>query len=188
MAYGDPTRHWVNNEAAYRRLIDELSEFGARLLSRGYRLRLFSSDIWFDSKAIDDLWAGISSKHPANPGACLVRDPVRKIDDLLSQLAQVDCYVTCRFHGIVFAHLMNVPVLAIAPHPKVKTLMTDSGMSGYCLDISECTADRLIRRFDRLVTERSEIKSRIADQVARHQQTLSAQFDGLFQAEPDTCR
>ena len=73
----------------------------------------------------------------------------------------VDCYVTCRFHGVLFAHLLGVPALAMAPHPKVRALMEDFGLSQYCLDIAECDLKDLTRAFERLVANADEVKDRI---------------------------
>jgi len=35
----------------------------------------------------------------------------------------MDYVVTCRFHGVIFVHLLNKPILAVARHPKVAELM-----------------------------------------------------------------
>jgi polysaccharide pyruvyl transferase WcaK-like protein len=51
--------------------------------------------------------------------------------DLLATMSGMDYVITCRFHGVVFAHLLNKPVLAIAHHPKVVDLMTDLELSSY---------------------------------------------------------
>jgi hypothetical protein len=39
---------------------------------------------------------------------------------------------TCRFHGVIFAHLLNKPILAVARHPKVTELMVGLELSNYC--------------------------------------------------------
>jgi len=35
----------------------------------------------------------------------------------------MDYVVTYRFHGVIFAHLLNKPILAVARHPKAIELM-----------------------------------------------------------------
>jgi polysaccharide pyruvyl transferase WcaK-like protein len=180
MAYCDPSRHWVKNVQRYRELIDTLADFGSRLVARGYRLSLFSSDIWFDSRAIADLEAAIRERSGEGEGQRVVRESVSSIDDFLSCLQRVDCYVTCRFHGVVLSHLLDVPALAIAPHPKVTTLMEEAGLSDYCIDISQCRAECLMLKFDRIVGDAKEIKVRIRRQVSICQEALRHQFDHLF--------
>jgi polysaccharide pyruvyl transferase WcaK-like protein len=179
MGYCDPTRHWVKDEASYRKFIDKMAEFGARLLARGHRLSLFSSDIWFDSRAIADLQATLRERHGAQPER-IEHTPVADIDDLLARLAQTDCYVTCRFHGVIFAHLLDVPALAIAPHPKVTTLMEDAGMPEYCVDVADWDVDTLVFKFEKLVGNMDGTKSIIRRKVAAHKDALAAQFDELF--------
>jgi polysaccharide pyruvyl transferase WcaK-like protein len=180
MAYCDPTRHWVSDEARYRKLIHDLTQFSVCMLRRGHQLRLFSSDVWFDSQAIADLESAIAREYPTDDPTQVVREPVADIDGFLAALSQVDCYVTCRFHGVIFSHLLNVPAIAIAPHHKVTRLMDDAGLSEYCLDISECSAGRLTAMLDRLVENRDEMKFLIRRNVANAQRVLTAQFDGLF--------
>jgi polysaccharide pyruvyl transferase WcaK-like protein len=184
MAYCDPSRHWVHDEAKYQRLIHNMAEFGVRLIRMGHRLKIFSSDIWFDSKAISDLESAIRRECPVDTAGRITCDAVKDINDLLAQISQVDCYVTCRFHGVVFAHLLNVPALAIAPHPKVTTLMEDCGLSAYCVDITVCDAGRLTAAFERLVANIDDVKHRIASKVAANQRDLDKQFDELFPAYP----
>jgi polysaccharide pyruvyl transferase WcaK-like protein len=186
MAYGDASRHWRDDAVAYRHLIDGLSEFSLELLRRGHRIRLFSSDIWFDSKAITDLEAAIRTNDPRLLADRVMRERVADIDELLSALSRVDCYVTCRFHGVVFASLSNVPSIALAPHPKVTTLMGEMDLSHYCVNISAFSAAELTTMFDDLVANMDDVKARIRDYVAKRQSLLESQFDNLFHARPES--
>lgn len=180
MAYCDPTRHWISDEAAYHRLIRTLARFATRLIIDGYQLTLFSSDIWFDSSAIDDLYSAINSDGAPSIARRVTRKPIENIRDFMDQMASVDCYVTCRFHGVVFAHLMNVPVLALAPHSKVTTLMNESGFSQYCLDIAQCDVDSLTTTFARLMSNKDDVKARIRCHATAYRTKLATQFDELF--------
>lgn len=180
MAYGDSSRHWVDDNPGYLRLIDSLAEFSGRMLERGHRIKLFSSDIWFDSQALADLEAAIHKNYPAVALGRVTRQPVTGVSDLLASLSRLDCYVTCRFHGVVFASLLNVPTLALSPHPKVTTLMEDMELSDYCVDISKCDAEDLIARFDRLIADMDGVSARIGRHVARFQSLLASQLDSLF--------
>lgn len=186
MAYGDSSRHWVDDNQGYKRLIDSMAEFSGRMLERGHRITLFSSDIWFDSQAIADLDAAIHRSYPAIAPGRVTQQPVAGISDLLASLSHLDCYVTCRFHGVVFASLLNVPTLAVSPHPKVTTLMEDMELSDYCVDISKCDAEDLVARFDRLIANMDGVRARIGRHVARFQSQLSSQFDSLFLMNAET--
>lgn len=187
MAYGDSSRHWVDDSHGYRHLIDSLAEFCGQMLARGHRIKLFSSDIWFDSQAIADLEAAIQKRFPDSVPDHVTREAVESIDDMFAALALVDFYVTFRFHGVVFASLLNVPTLALAPHPKVATLMESLGLSDYCVDISRCDAEDLTARADRLIANMDEVKARIGCNVAQFQLQVNRQFDDLFLKNEEYC-
>src|ERR1700730_6070421 len=65
----------VRDEARYQYLIAELARLGAHLVQRGCRLRLFSSDIWFDSKAIADLEEAIKRRCNADEADLITCTP-----------------------------------------------------------------------------------------------------------------
>ena len=180
MAYGDSSRHWVDDDSGYQRLIDSMAEFSGRMLQRGHRIKLFSSDIWFDSQALDDLEAAIRSNCPATAPGQITREAISGTDDLATALSGVDCYVTCRFHGVIFASLLNVPTLALAPHPKITTLMKDMDVEEYCVDITRCDAEWLTARFDQLTANMDDVKARVRRRVEQYQSLLASQFDALF--------
>ena len=73
-------------------------------------------------------------------------------------MSLMDYVVTCRFHGVVFAHLLNKPVLALSHHSKVATLMDDIGLSEYCADMDSFEAASLLNTFRLLVANSEEIK------------------------------
>ena len=180
MAYGDSSRHWVDDNSGYQRLIDSLAEFSGRMLQRGHRIKLFSSDIWFDSQALEDLEAAIQRVYPSLASGQVKREAISGTEDLAAALSRVDCYVTCRFHGVIFASLLNVPTLALAPHPKITTLMKDMDVPEYCVDITRCDAEWLTARFDQLVANMDDVKARVRRHVEQYQSLLASQFDALF--------
>jgi polysaccharide pyruvyl transferase WcaK-like protein len=180
MAYCDPRRYWDKDKAVYECFIRKLAEFSAGLIRDRYRLRLFSTDIWFDSQAIVDLELAIKNQYAVDTATWITSEPVTGINEFLSQLSQVDCVVTCKFHGVVFAHLLNVPVLAISHHPKVTTLMADFELSEYCVDIRKFDVDLLTSTFNRLVANMDDIKACVPRKVACYQRELALQFNQLF--------
>jgi polysaccharide pyruvyl transferase WcaK-like protein len=95
-------------------------------------------------------------------------------------MSLMDYVVTCRFHGVVFAHLMNKPVLALSHHPKVAALMSDMGLSRYCVDIQFSDLSLLNETFTDLVMNKDEIKARLQQILMFHRKALSTQFDELF--------
>jgi polysaccharide pyruvyl transferase WcaK-like protein len=180
MAYRDPRRYWDKDQSSYQCFIRTLADFCARLIRRRHRLRLFGSDIWFDSQAIVDLEVAIKNEFSIDTSTWITCEPVGDIDELLSQLSQVDCLVTCKFHGVIFGHLLNVPVLAISHHPKVATLMDDFDLAEYCVDVRTFNADLLTKTFERLVDNINDIKLSVPEKAAFYRRELAIQFDQLF--------
>ena len=178
MAYCDPRRYWLTDQAVYESYIHTLGAFGSRLIRHGYRLALFSTEISFDAWAIEDLRAALEAEKSMR--LQIVQESITGVQELLSQMSSMDYIVTCRFHGVVFAHLLNKPVLAISHHPKVSTLMKDLGLERYCVDIRECGVDQLEDSFLSLVANGDEIRSRMADKLGRYRTNVSVQFDQLF--------
>lgn len=184
MPYCDPRRYWRKNQNIYDHYITELANFCLRLLHRNYRLHLFSSDIWYDSQAITDLQIKIQRASPEYAANLLVREAIKNIDDYMRQLSRVDYLVTCKFHGVIFAHLLNVPVLALSYHSKITTLMNELQLSKYCVDIDSAKAVDLINVFDSLRSDNPLIKARMLQGAIARRRAIIAQFDQLFPLAP----
>ncbi len=58
--------------------------------------------------------------------------------------------------------------------------MGDLGLSEYCVDISNCSAEDVTARVDRVIAEMDEVKARVGYHVAQFQSRLTLQFDTLF--------
>jgi len=161
----------------YEDFIAKCAVFASGLIRRSYSLTLFGTDIGFDPLAIEDLQTALRNRHSVTG---LPYDSVKSAKELLAAMNKMDYVVTCRFHGVVFAHLLNKPVLAISRHPKVATLMNDIGLSEYCVDIDSFEADSLLSTFRLLVENGESIKGRLAAALARYRGELASQFDDLF--------
>ena len=183
MAYCDPRSYYIQDQAVYESFIRKLATFGSWLSSHRHRLKLFSTDIVFDAQTLEELELALRSDAGMIGSQLLARDPIMATEDLLSQMSSFDYIITCRFHGVVFAHLMNIPVLAISHHPKVTTLMSDLGLSEYCLDIHAFEAEELASTFERMVDNKDDIKARMAETVVLYKNTLTRHFDQLFPLE-----
>jgi polysaccharide pyruvyl transferase WcaK-like protein len=167
-------------QIVYDEFIGKLASFASWLVSRSYALTLFGTDIGVDPLAIKDLQRTLLSHHGIPSPQYGVNHSVKSVHDLLATMSEVDYVVTCRFHGVVFAHLLNKPVLAIAHHPKVVELMADLELSTYCVDIRDFDPNLLAERFASMIINTEEIKTRMAANLARNRQQLRSQFDELF--------
>lgn len=180
MAYCDPRVYWDKNQDAYESYIGKLGCLGSWLIRHGHRLSLFSTDIWFDSHALEDLTFALEKNVDSDTRSCITQKPLEDLEGLVAAMSTMSYIVTSRFHGVVFAHMMNIPVLAISHHPKVATLMEDIGLADYCVDIRAFDPDLVIKKFLRLLDNQERIKSQMADKLAQYRKSLSVQFDNLF--------
>jgi polysaccharide pyruvyl transferase WcaK-like protein len=177
---GDPSG---KNQRAYDAFMGKLASFASWLVSRSYNLALFGTDIGVDPLAIKKLERTLLGNYGIPSPQWVAVDSVKSVRDLLATMSGMDYVVTCRFHGVIFAHLLNKPVLAIAHHPKVTELMAELGLSNYCLDIRDFDANSLADRFASMVTNADDIKRRMATRLMSNRQHLRSQFDELFRFE-----
>ena len=180
MPYPDSRGSTEEGRIAYDEFIRKLAIFASWLLGQSYALKIFGTDIGVDPLAIEDLQTALLNHHGITPSQYSVSDSIKSTQALLATMSGMDYVVTCRFHGVVFAHLLNKPILAIAHHPKVTDLMTSLELSSYCVDIRDFDLNLLAKRFSAMVTNADEIKSRMAASLTRNRQRLKSQFDELF--------
>ena len=183
MAYCDPARYWDRDGERYEIFTSKMIAAGA-WLTRQYEVALFTTDIWFNSPTLDKVDAGIQDETGESTSRVSIHRAISDVRTLLAEMSKLDYVITCRYHGVVFAHLMNKPLIALSHHPKVATLMAELGLSEYCLDIDSFEAEQLEEKFTKLVANRDAIKARMAEQETHYKAQLTKQFDRLFPPEP----
>jgi polysaccharide pyruvyl transferase WcaK-like protein len=181
----DPREHLSDRQAIYDDLTAKIAKFATAVVQRSYSIELFGSDYGADPSAIEDLRAVLQQSHNIITPEYVRVESVR---ELLARMSAMDYVVTCRFHGVVFAHLLNKPVLAISHHPKVANLMNTLGLSEYCFDIEKFYPEQLTDAFESMVRNADEIKRSMAASLAHRKMKLKGQFDYLFPPDPREAR
>jgi polysaccharide pyruvyl transferase WcaK-like protein len=157
-----------------------LSTFVEWLLARDYDVRLLLGDA--DPEVVEDFTSLLRERvEPYSPERVSYR-PAETVGQILSALAATDVVVATRFHNVLMAVLLNKPVLAISHHHKCESLMSEMGLSEYSQDIHHMDAPKLIRQFQDLERDRTEVKERIRERVEAHQEALDEQYAALFGA------
>jgi polysaccharide pyruvyl transferase WcaK-like protein len=187
MAYGDPRMSLQHSQAAYAGFVRQLGTFGSWLIRSGFCLTLFCTDIGVDPPVIEDVETLLKTNRQVHlseihRGGSLTRVHQWSTEDVLTNMSSMDYVVTCRFHAVVFASMLNIPVLAIGHHPKVTALMNDLGLGRYCVDVRDCSLTRLTDAFEALVDDHHEIKDQMAEKLIAYRKQLGVQFDQLFPA------
>jgi len=173
----DPPFEAGENRRIYQSVIFRLAKFVSLLVQHCYPITFFGTDIGVDPEAIEDLRSSLRKDHNIVTPPC---QPVQSVSEILAQLSGMDYIVTCRFHGVVFAHLLNKPVLAISHHPKVTELMRSLGLSQFCVDIRTFNPIRLAELFGSLVRSQEEVRNRMNTALKTYRSLADAQFDQLF--------
>jgi len=164
-------------ESIENELVEKMATFTRLLIRQAYSVTLFGSDVKADPPIIREI-----SQRLLTRDHIAVTDiaPSGSVTELLSEMSKFDCVVTCRFHGVVFAHLLNKPVLAIAHHPKVTELMNALGLSEYCVDMRSFDPVRLAGTFRSLVDSMEIVKERMARNLVDYRGQLAMQWDVLI--------
>src|SRR5262249_32975731 len=104
-------------------------------------------------------------------------------EELMTNMSSLDYVVTSRFHGVVFAHLLNKPVLAVSDHHCVRNLMDNLGLSPYCLSIVDSGFDDLHNAFLSMVDVETEIKEGMASKLVAIKQAVTDQLNVSFPSD-----
>jgi polysaccharide pyruvyl transferase WcaK-like protein len=183
LGFCDP-RIWPRKDPLiYSQYLDKLAEFSRWLLSLNYRIRIFSSDASVDVYAMDELKERLRSDlSPAELGDLGAR-PSERVKDLLADISEFDFIVTSKFHGVVFSHLLEKPVVALSYHRKIDDLMRIVGHQEYCLDIESFDVEDLKSAFAAVVTNSQMLKSKFRQATSAYFNALKEQFDTVFVSE-----
>jgi polysaccharide pyruvyl transferase WcaK-like protein len=174
----DPREYKSENlRTLYEEYLAKFSDFASSLVRYSCSLELFGSDAGADPGAIEDLRNVLRTRHGIETPPY---QPVDSVESLLSRMAGMDYVVTCRFHGLVLAHILNKPVIAISHHRKVADLMEALGLSQYCVDIRSFDPGRLADTFVSLVDHTRDVKSSLAASLESYRSRAALQFDELF--------
>jgi polysaccharide pyruvyl transferase WcaK-like protein len=173
----NPQEVLSGSQQIYDNYIDKFAQFTLQLTESSHTVELFGLDFGVDTRAVEDL--RILLRRQYNLYLSPNRED-RTVNELLARYAALEYVVTCRFHGVVFAHILNKPVLAVAHHPKVITAMADLGLSEYCFNIADFRVDQLSNAFFSMVRNRAEIKRTMKVKLAEYRAHLDAQYDELF--------
>lgn len=175
--FGDLLKCPDNGQEIQDEFIEKLAIFARLVSSSAFSFRLFGSDIRSDPPEIERLRAVLLARHGISVPEY---EPVYSISELLNRMSEMDYVVTCRLHGVISAHLLNKPVLAIAHHPKVTHLMGALGLSKYCLEMEGFDPVQMFDRFQSLVANREDVKAMMAKKLDEFHAKSAEQFDRLF--------
>ncbi len=173
--YGDIT----HDDETYQKYTETLLALVKWLLDRGYDVKLLIGEL---RDPVSEFSRLLHEKLPGHQSTRIIHAPVTSVEALLAQFVDTDFVVVTRFHNIIFALLNNKPVVSISFHSKCASLMSDMGLSEYCLQIDQVEIDELIGKVLYLQKNSHELMALIASRKEKFRLSLEEQYQLIVEA------
>ncbi len=172
--------YWPDcDQPVYASYIHSLVSFVSSLLCNQMSVVLFHTS-GTDKYVVKEMIDTLSRDSRLNIGNIKVVH-TETVEELLSVMEELDFVVASRLHGVILAHFMHKPVLAISYDKKVDIHMSDIGQSDYCMNIQDIKADLLIDKFYKLMSYKDKNGSEIAYKIGQFRDKLNIQYDKILE-------
>jgi polysaccharide pyruvyl transferase WcaK-like protein len=179
MVYTEKYAGSTPNNRVHLAYLENLVIFTKWLLAQGYEIRLLIGDL-SDMRAMKQFRDLLEEKISICDHKHVIDEPIRSVDDLLSQIVSTDIVVATRFHNVLLSLFCNKPVISVSFHHKCESLMSSMGLSEYCIDIHNMKADILIEKFCDLATNADKLKPLISAKTREFREALDEQYKFIF--------
>jgi polysaccharide pyruvyl transferase WcaK-like protein len=184
MTYHNRRDSSESDDSVYSGYLENLGEFLAWLIERGYVVRLLIGDAVYDQPVRRDLRRLLEGKGIDYGVSRIIDEPASSMEEVLAQLAATDIVVASRFHNVLLALYLDKPVVAISYHEKVEALMAGFGLSEYCQDIENMNVERLVGQFQAAEKCAQVLKPRIEEKTEVCRTALEEQYARIFASTP----
>jgi polysaccharide pyruvyl transferase WcaK-like protein len=97
-----------------------------------------------------------------------------RAEQIKGVIQQCDAIVAARYHTVIAALSLGVPVVAVSWHHKYAQALGLFGQERYLCDVKECRADNLIGQFDSLWQNREQVRKEILSRLSDIQERVDA--------------
>ena len=163
----------------YMAYLETLVVFVKWLLERQYDIRLLIGAL-HDMPVMREFNALLKARLVIHEEERIIAEPIRSSEELVAQLVMTDFVVATRFHNVALALFLNRPSIAIGFHHKCSALMSQMGLSEYCLDIKQLKADELIQKFCDIERNAERLRAVIRGHAENCRVALNEQYELLF--------
>jgi polysaccharide pyruvyl transferase WcaK-like protein len=167
------------SSASYQQYLETLASFVEWLLAHDYDVRLLIGD-QCDEPVLKHFATMLSEHQGIGRQGRLSSRSISCAADLLLQMAGTDLVVATRFHNLVFAALLNKPLITISVHHKCRSLMQQIDLAEYCCDISDVRLTQLIEMFCKLEANASRVKEVMRQKVGEYRRALDEQYGAIL--------
>lgn len=168
------------NSEIYDSYIQKIFSFAMQLLERKVTV-VFYHTSGADKYVVEELVNNLKNNCSVFDEQRVKAVNIETVSELLSLMKNVDYVIASRLHGVILAHLMNVPVLAISYDRKVTTHMSDIDQNEFCIDIHDFKLDLLAEKFSSLTTNSDAARSTISRKIFEFRDKLDLQYNKAFE-------
>jgi polysaccharide pyruvyl transferase WcaK-like protein len=175
---------WPKPDAArYAHHIESMAQIAARAVRDGHEVAMFGTDRP-DAAPVAECHAIALAQLTGDERARLRMTPVESVAPLMELLASCDVVVAARFHGVLLAHVVGCPTLAVSHERKVATLMSELGHEAYCAPIDDLDPAAASATLGQLLARRGALAAQIREVADGYRRRVDAQYDQVFGAPP----
>ncbi|MDX8434624.1 polysaccharide pyruvyl transferase family protein [Mesorhizobium abyssinicae] len=164
------------SESIYSAYISKLAEFVARAVKRGFVVRLILGQD-NDEGAVVDIIGRLRSRVSEADLARVAYSRSASLHDVMAQMQTTDVVVATRFHNVVCALRVGLPVISLGYLEKHDVLAADMGLSAFCANVETFSVEWLESRLDALLAEREARAQQVRESVPRYRRQLMNQED-----------
>ncbi|ESX98111.1 hypothetical protein X755_16200 [Mesorhizobium sp. LNJC405B00] len=158
----------------YNAYISKLGEFVARIVMRGFAVRLILGQD-NDEVAVVDVIEQLRGLLSDADLAGVVYTRSASLHDVMAQMQMTDVVVATRFHNVVCALRVGLPVISLGYLEKHDALAADTGLSDFCTSVETFSVEWLESRLDALLAEKELRARQVRETVLRYRQQLEDQ-------------
>jgi polysaccharide pyruvyl transferase WcaK-like protein len=170
----------AEQETAYFAYLNKMCEFVEWLVRHGYEVRILQGDAKHDVAPRAELRSRLEARGIAYGEAGIIDEGSSSVEELLSQLAQVDIVMSPRFHNLLLGLMMNIPAISISYDPKSDALLEGIGLGKYRQELFSLDVKLLIRQLMEMEENLEDVKPMIRKRVNQYRRLLENQYDWIF--------
>jgi polysaccharide pyruvyl transferase WcaK-like protein len=174
--YYGPRPDRQDGAAFYAAYVEKMADFIAWLLREGYPVRILIGDLSYDLKVRAAILARLERRGVADRRGELIKEDIRSVADLLSQLAATALVVSPRYHNLLLGIMLGKPVLSISYDPKNDALLEGVGLGEYRQPIDSFDVDLLQAQLLKLERNAPQLRHRIREQAANYRRLWEREY------------
>lgn len=182
--YGKENKNSIHmqggEDTIYQNYMTKLYSFVTWLIENKYIVRMLIGDVKYDSSVKQDLLQLLEKCGSKYEVEQIINEPICDLEELLPQLAKSDIVVSPRFHNIILALMLNIPVISISYNEKFESLMKEFGLPDYCQPIEHLDVDRLIVKLGEIEKKAGKLIPKIQQKTNEYRRDLDEQYSIIF--------